>query len=80
MNMTIRQLAETTSDLLYRVRVYDRDLKYSDEIIAMDDTHSALKKAVLHGEGGRHRERAIEKLQQMRRRLLTMMEDLLYTA
>ncbi|THF73847.1 hypothetical protein [Cohnella fermenti] len=75
----LEQLWETTDDLLYRVRIYDRKLAYSEEIMRIDELHGKLaslrvtddEDLIAYG---------IEKLRGLRLRLLTMMEDLLFTA
>ncbi|MFC3345342.1 hypothetical protein ACFOHW_23520 [Paenibacillus abyssi] len=76
----LEELFETTGDLLYRVRIYDKDLQNSEEIMAMDDAYSTIEKSkwMMHNEIWL--EKTIDKLKNMRYRLLTMMENLLYTA
>ncbi|MBM7565744.1 hypothetical protein JOC55_002690 [Paenibacillus sacheonensis] len=79
-----KQLMDSTEDLLYRVRIYDRNLEKSDEILQMDEAYSCVRQAfdtidVRQDNSGRV-ERLAARLQQMRTRLITMMEDLLYTA
>ncbi|MEK0313103.1 hypothetical protein [Cohnella sp. 56] len=75
-----QQLLTETEDLLYRVRIYDRDMAHTDEIIEMDRTHEMIGSLRWMGESEMFRTKAIEKLIRMRHRLLTMMEDLLFTA
>ncbi|MDG0793306.1 hypothetical protein OMP38_22485 [Cohnella ginsengisoli] len=75
-----QQLLTETEDLLYRVRIYDRDMVHTDEIIEMDQTHEMISSLRWMGESEMFRTKAIEKLIRMRHRLMTMMEDLLFTA
>lgn len=75
-----QQLLTETEDLLYRVRIYDRDMVHTDEIIEMDRTHEMIGSLRWMSESEMFRTKAIEKLIRMRHRLLTMMEDLLFTA
>lgn len=83
MNMMYERLLDATEDLLYRVRIYDRDLAKSDEILQMDEAYSRMRQA-FHAIDARQDAKAMErisaKLQQLRMRLITMMEDLLHTA
>ncbi|MDI4646528.1 hypothetical protein [Cohnella hashimotonis] len=75
-----QQLLTETEDLLYRVRIYDRDMVHTDEIIEMDRTHEMIGSLRWMSESEMFRTKAIEKLIRMRHRLMTMMEDLLFTA
>jgi len=80
MRPDFEQLWANTADLLSKVRIYDRKKTFSEEIVELDETHRAL--AVMKKLPGAElmMDRSIEKLKRMRHRLLTIMEDLLYTA
>ncbi|WP_221469385.1 hypothetical protein [Cohnella nanjingensis] len=78
--ITFQQLMAETGDLLYRVRIYDRNLIHGDEILEMDRTYEMLNNMRWMGNSDLLRNIAAEKLLRMRRRLLTMMEDLLFSA
>ncbi|RXZ80162.1 hypothetical protein EBB07_19585 [Paenibacillaceae bacterium] len=80
MMLHFEQLLKVTGDLLYRVRIYDRDLNHADEILQMDDTHLIIAQSKWMTHHDVWLETAISKLGHMKHRLLTMMEDLLYTA
>ena len=80
MNNYFEKLYDTTGDLLYRVRIYDRDLINMDEIIAMDEAYEKIKINKWMMGSPLWQEKAIEKLKHMNYRLVTIMEDLLYTA
>lgn len=79
MHQLLENLWNATDDLLYRVRIYDRNLAYSDEIVKMDELHRKIESLRVSDD-----ERLVafggDKLKEMRTRLLTMMEDLLFTA
>lgn len=79
METKLGQLLDTTNDLLYRVRIYDRDLRFCDEILQLDRAYE-LAQAVVNLDNDKLQRKAFERLQEMRVRLLTMMEDLLFTA
>ncbi|GBF74513.1 hypothetical protein PA598K_02861 [Paenibacillus sp. 598K] len=79
-NDYFERLYTTVGDLLYRVRIYDRDLMNTDEIIAMDETYEKIQVNKWMMGSPQWQERAIEKLENMNYRLVTIMEDLLYTA
>lgn len=80
MNQHFNQLLQTTGDLLQRVRQYDRASMNREEITHMDDTYRLLARTQWMRDSDLLRERAIVKLQQMKSRLITLLEDLLYTA
>ncbi|WP_219836381.1 hypothetical protein [Paenibacillus sp. R14(2021)] len=83
MNDMYARLMDSTEDLLYRVRIYDRNLEKSDEILQMDEAYSRMRQAfdAIDARCDSSRmERIAAKLQQMRIRLITMMEDLLHPA
>ncbi|QHT60380.1 hypothetical protein GXP70_10795 [Paenibacillus lycopersici] len=83
MNTMYRQLLESTEDLLYRVRIYDRNLEKSDEILQMDEAYKRMRQAfdvIEARQDSGMMERFAARVQQMRTRLITMMEDLLHTA
>ncbi|QHW30344.1 hypothetical protein GZH47_05465 [Paenibacillus rhizovicinus] len=83
MNTMYKQLMDSTGDLLYRVRIYDRNLEKSDEILQMDEAYTRMRlafEAIDARQDNGMMERFAGKLQQMRTRLITMMEDLLHTA
>ncbi|MFC5651647.1 hypothetical protein ACFPYJ_21530 [Paenibacillus solisilvae] len=80
MDPYVEQLFEATGDLLYRVRMYDRELSNSLEISQMDETYRTIKNSKWVMGSELLRDRTILKLQQMKFRLVTMMENLLYTA
>jgi hypothetical protein len=80
MNNNFEHLFAATGDLLNRVRLYDRNLIKSDEIVELHRDYRKIETKMKHIENEACLERAIEKLQQMKFRLLTMMEDLLFTA
>ncbi|MBD2847904.1 hypothetical protein IDH44_22135 [Paenibacillus sp. IB182496] len=74
------EILETTGDLLYRVIIYDRELNNCDEIVALDEAYTAIKKSAWMSSNSVWLGKAIERLERMKARLLTLMEDLLYTA
>ncbi|MBW7473618.1 hypothetical protein K0T92_02535 [Paenibacillus oenotherae] len=80
MNQHFNQLLHTTGDLIRRIRRYDRESINREEIALMDDTYRLIARTAWVKDSDLLRERAIMKLQQMKTRLITMMEDLLYTA
>ncbi|MBO7743918.1 hypothetical protein I8J29_06905 [Paenibacillus sp. MWE-103] len=82
MNLFYKRLMDSTEDLLYRVRIYDRELKKCDEILQMDEAYGQLRQAfdAIDSRNESAMERVAAKLQQMRQRLITMMEDLLHAA
>ncbi|MCC3372887.1 hypothetical protein [Cohnella sp. REN36] len=77
---TFQQLLAETGDLLYRVRMYDRELIHGDEILEMDRTYEMLNNMRWMDNSELLRSIAADKLLRMRRRLLTLMEDLLFSA
>jgi len=79
-NNYFEHLFETTGDLLYRVRIYDRELTKVDEIIEMDETYSMIERKLKNMDNDAWKDRAAHKLLQMKHRLVTMMEDLLFSA
>ena len=79
-NDHFERLYSTVGDLLYRVRIYDRDLMNTDEIIAMDEAYEKIQVNKWMMGSPQWQDKAIEKLGQMNYRLVTIMEDLLYTA
>ncbi|MFS0722859.1 hypothetical protein [Paenibacillus sp. 1P07SE] len=79
-NDYFERLYNTVGDLLYRVRIYDRDLMNTDEIIAMDEAYEKIQVNKWMMGSPQWQDRAIEKLEHMNYRLVTIMEDLLYTA
>jgi hypothetical protein len=74
------QLLSETGDLLYRVRIYDRDLAYGEEIMEMDDLHAELTERHWSAETEFSKREAAEQLAAMKYRLLTLFEDLLFIA
>lgn len=82
MNAMYQRLMDSTEDLLYRVRIYDRNLEKCDEILQMDEAYSRMRQAfdAIDARNVGALERIAARLQQMRTRLITMMEDLLHTA
>ncbi|WP_027091040.1 hypothetical protein [Cohnella thermotolerans] len=80
MTPTFEQLWASTADLLHRVKKYDRHMAFSREISEISEAHRML--GVMKKMAGAEpmADRAVEKLKRMRQRLLTIMEDLLYTA
>jgi hypothetical protein len=79
MHQLLENLWNATDDLLYRVRIYDRNLAYSDEIVKMDELHRKIE-SLRVSDDERLVAFGVDKLKEMRTRLLTMMEDLLFTA
>ncbi|MBB6636351.1 hypothetical protein [Cohnella thailandensis] len=79
MHQLLENLWNVTDDLLYRVRIYDRNLAYSDEIVKMDELHRKID-SLRVSDDERLLAFGVDKLKEMRSRLLTMMEDLLFTA
>lgn len=80
MNQQFNHLLHTTGDLLQRVRQYDRNSANREEIIRMDEAYRLLARTKWMKDSDLLRERAIAKLQQMKARLITLLENLLYTA
>jgi len=80
MKHTFEYLFESTGDLLYRVRMYDRDSIHREEIMQLDETHSMIGNTKWMAESDLLREHAAWKLVRMKQRLLTLLENLLYTA
>lgn len=80
MRTNIEQLIESTGDLLYRVRIYDRDMQFTDEILEMDRIHEDLSHVNWKIVPEVIVRSAVEKLAKMKSRLVTMFEDLLFIA
>lgn len=80
MRTTFEPLWASTADLLYRARKYDRHQQFARELSEFSEVHRLLGQMKLMAGGDHLAEGAAEKLRQIRRRLLTIMEDLLYTA
>lgn len=77
---TFEQAWAGTADLLYRVRQYDRRQRFGSELGELNEAHRMLGMMVQMAGGEHLADEAVEKLKRIRQRLLTMMEDLLYTA
>jgi len=80
MKPTFEQLLATTDDLLYRARIYDRNMLHSDEIVRMAEMRKSLVRNRRNDDSNPLRDRAVDTLIIMRQRLLTLLEDMLYTA
>ncbi|SDW86094.1 hypothetical protein [Paenibacillus sp. CF384] len=82
MNTMYERLLRSTEDLLYRVRIYDRNLTRSEEITQLDEAYGLMSTALLRSQGSddHSMEYLASRLQQVRLRLITMMEDLLHPA
>ncbi|MBP3964282.1 hypothetical protein [Paenibacillus lignilyticus] len=82
MNTMYERLLRSTEDLLYRVRIYDRNLTRSEEITQLDEAYGLMSTALLRSQGSddHSMECFASRLQQVRLRLITMMEDLLHPA
>ncbi|WP_274651815.1 hypothetical protein [Paenibacillus humicola] len=80
MKQSFETLMESTGDLLHRVRKYDRDLMHSEEIKRLGETHALIGQAIWVADSDPLRERVMEKLIRMKIRLMTLLENLLYTA
>jgi hypothetical protein len=74
-------LYQANGVLLNQVKKYDRKLRNKEELEHMDITYSGIEfTKSMYGTNRVWMERAVLNLEQMKFRLLTMMEDLLYTA
>jgi hypothetical protein len=81
MKLYFEELYQTTGDLLKRVKTYDRNNLNLEEINQMYFTHCGIEfTKSIHSANRIWMERAIVNLEYMKSRLLTIMEDLLYTA
>ncbi|TVY00610.1 hypothetical protein [Cohnella terricola] len=80
MKSSLEQLLATTDDLLYRARIYDRNLLRRDELLRMGEMRDSLVRNRWIADNGPLRDRAVETLLLMRQRLITLLEDMLYTA
>ncbi|WP_308638946.1 hypothetical protein [Paenibacillus silvisoli] len=80
MDHRFERLLKSTEDLLYRVRIYDRNSHRSDEITQMDEVCGRMSLAYhsLQQCDDRSLEHLAIRLQQLRIRVITMMEDLLH--
>ncbi|RUS48400.1 hypothetical protein [Cohnella sp. AR92] len=79
MSQLLETLWNATSDLLYRVRSYDRKLAYSEEVLRMNEQLRRIE-GLKFSDDEELIALEVEKLKEMRSRLLTVMEDLLFTA
>jgi len=80
MKVTYEQLLEITDDLLIRFRAADRRAKHFSELARLSETHAALLRNRPFLQNGPKSEWALATLTQMRLRLITLLEDVLYTA
>ncbi|RAP76624.1 hypothetical protein [Paenibacillus montanisoli] len=82
MDKRFERLLKSTEDLLCRVRIYDRNSERSDEITQMDEACGIMSRAYHSTQhcDERSLEHLAVRLQQIRVRVITMMEDLLHPA
>lgn len=74
------QLWASTADLLYKALKYDRHQQFALELGELSEQHRMLGQMKKLAGGEYLEDGAVEKLRQLQPRLVTIMEDLLYTA
>jgi|GEM_PF-1962473 len=81
MNQYFEELYRGTGDLLDKVKQFDRGMRNGEEIARLQEAYSGIEfSRSFHGTNKAWMERAIQHLEQIKGRLLTIMEDLLYSA